>query len=128
MRSERWREDFDLFVSEVVVREAKGGDPEAASRRTELIAHLPLLELSDHVTRLAAALIKKDAVPLQSSADAVHIAVAAVHGVDYLLTWNMAHILNAERRPLIERVCRAEGLEPPVLCTPAELMGGPDVA
>lgn len=50
-------------------------------------------------------------------------ATAACHGVDYLLTWNAAHIANAEYRPRVERTCRAHGYEPPVLCTPNELMG-----
>jgi hypothetical protein len=41
-----------------------------------------------------------------------------------LLTWNSTHIANAEIRPKVERACRDNGYEPPVLCTPDELMGG----
>lgn len=123
----RRRAEFELVISRLVVQES-GGDQDAAARRLALISDLPHLEISDTATALAAALVRRKAVPVGSAADAFHIAVAAVHAVDYLLTWNMAHILNAERRPHIEAICRQEGFEPPVLCTPAELMGGPDVA
>ena len=59
----------------------------------------------------------------RAEADAMHIAIAAAHGVEYLLTWNCTHIANAQMRPAIERLCREEGFEPPILCTPEELLG-----
>lgn len=62
------------------------------------------------------------AVPAAAAVDAVPIAVAAVNGMDFLLTWNYTHIANAATRGMIERVCRAAGLVPPVICTPEELM------
>ncbi len=40
----------------------------------------------------------------------------------YLLTWNCAHIANATMRPKIEEICRAGGFEPPIICTPLELV------
>ena len=57
------------------------------------------------------------------STDAAHIAVAAAHGMHFLLTWNCAHIANAEMAVAIERVCREHGLSCRVICTPEELMG-----
>lgn len=63
------------------------------------------------------------AVPEEAAEDALHIAVAAVHGLQYLLTWNCAHIAKAQRRGAIEDVCRAAGYEPPIICTPEEMMG-----
>lgn len=122
------RMEFELYVSQLVVEEASLGDRDAAERRLKFTEDLALLEVSDEVTRLGSALVSHGAIPVESFADAVHVAVAAVNGLDYLLTWNMAHILNAEQRPRIERVCRAAGFEPPVLCSPAELMGGSHVA
>src|SRR5436190_21694836 len=62
-------------------------------------------------------------LPCKAAADAAHIAVAAYHRIDFLLTWNLAHIANAERRPRIEAVCRASRYSAPILCTPDELMG-----
>jgi hypothetical protein len=124
-----WRERraaFDLYVSQVVLDEARAGDPDAAERRAALVADLPLLDLSPAVAELAAALIERVPLPPRAGADAAHIAVAACHGMDFLLTWNSAHIANAELRPKVERVCRQLGYPAPVLCTPDELMGETD--
>jgi predicted nucleic acid-binding protein len=106
-----------------VLDEARGGDPEAAARRAQLLATLPLVDITQAAVGLARRLIEAVALPQQAAADALHVATAACHGMDYLLTWNAAHIANAEYRPRVERTCRAHGYEPPVLCTPDELMG-----
>ncbi|HEX8276921.1 MAG TPA: type II toxin-antitoxin system VapC family toxin [Longimicrobiaceae bacterium] len=121
-RSQRSR--FHLFASQLVIREASGGDPEAARARLRALDDLPLLEILPAAVTLSQALLTQGALPRKATADALHIAVAAAHGIEYLLTWNCKHIANAEMRPLIERTCRVHGVEPPVLCTPEELMGG----
>jgi len=121
-----WRErrpDFMVFASQVVLDEAAAGDPHAAGRRMQLLEGMPLLDLTPEVADLAAALILRLPLPQRAGADAAHIAVAARHGVNFLLTWNCAHIANAELRPRIERICREQGYSVPVLCTPDELMG-----
>ena len=89
----------------------------------QFLAGLPMLDITPEVGDLAAALIASVPLPPRAGADAAHIAVAACHGMDFLLTWNSAHIANAELRPRVEQVCRELGYEPPVLCTPDELMG-----
>jgi len=86
-----------------------------------------LLVASDNALSLARELIREGRVPEKAATDAAHVPLATVHGVEYLLTWNCTHIVNAEMRTGIERVCRVRGLEPPVLCTPEELMGEPHV-
>jgi len=111
----------DLYVSQLVVTESAGGDAEAASERTALIKAIPRLAVTEAAGLLATALIQNGAVPRTSAEDALHIAVAAVHGVGYLLTWNCKHIANATMRQAIEAVCREAGYEPPVICTPEEL-------
>lgn len=124
-----WRERrpaFDLYVSQVVLDEVLAGDPEAAERRAGLLAGLPVLDITPEVAELAAALIERVPLPRRAGADAVHIAVAAHHGIDFLVTWNSTHIANAELRPRVEQVCRENGYPPPVLCTPDELMGEGD--
>ena len=63
------------------------------------------------------------AIAANAARDALHIALAASHGIDFLLTWNCAHIANAEIVPKITRICHEHGLECPVICTPDELMG-----
>lgn len=119
----RRRPQFEVVVSQLVLTEARAGDPEAAARRATVLSDLPLLDVSPAAVVLARRLVEEARLPLQAAADALHIATAACHGVDYLLTWNAAHIANAERRPRVERTCRAHGYEPPVLCTPDELIG-----
>jgi hypothetical protein len=115
-----------LFVSQLVVQECQAGDSEAAEARLAALEGLPLLEQSEAVEALAGAL--RDGVPLpeRATADALHIATAAVHGMDYLLTWNCTHIANVTLRGRIEAVCREAGFEPPAICTPEELPGGED--
>lgn len=124
-----WRERrpaFDLYVSQVVLDEILAGDPDAAERRAALAAGIPLLDIPPDVADLAAALIRGVPLPTAAGADAAHIATAAYHRIDFLMTWNSTHIANAELRPRIEHVCRESGYSPPVLCTPDELMGGSD--
>jgi hypothetical protein len=73
---------------------------------------------------LAEILLREVPLPARAAADALHIAVAAVNGASYLVTWNCTHIANAILRPQIETLCRRAGYEPPVICTPQELLGG----
>lgn len=115
------RERFDLFVSEAVLEEAAAGHREAAAKRTAALDGLPVLQVDTVVGELARRLIESGAVPSNAKHDAIHVAVAAVHGMDVLLTWNCTHIANASARGKIEQVCRAGGYVPPVLCTPEEL-------
>jgi hypothetical protein len=80
------------------------------------------LASSAEVDALSLALIKRHALPAIAEMDAFHVAIAAVNGIEYLLTWNCAHIANALTRPKIEATCRALGYEPPIICTPQELL------
>lgn len=115
---------FDLFTSELVVEESEQGHPDAAQRRLDALADIPRLSVSSGVSELAGALLKDGALPAGASDDAMHVAVAAYHGVDYLLTWNCRHIDNAEKKPVIRKVCALKGYACPEICTPLELMGG----
>ena len=117
------KSDFDIFVSQFVIDEASLGDPEMIEKRLQAMSGLDQLELSDEVGSLAGKIVEAGAIPQKASADAAHIAVAAVHGMDYLLTWNCAHIANAEISRGVRRVCEANGFTCPVICTPEELMG-----
>ena len=120
-----WRDEapgYEVFISQLVLEECSEGDPSAAAERLEVVKELDVLEASDEVDSLADALIFEGAVPASEPRDAFHIAIAAVNGVDYLLTWNCKHIANATLRGRIEKVCREAGFEPPVICTPEELV------
>ena len=116
------RARFDLYVSQLVVQEAAGGDPGAASVRLEVIEGIEVLEITSAARDLAEQLVDGGIVPKKADVDAMHISIAVTNGMDYLLTWNCAHIANAAMRLRIEDVCRAAGYSPPVICTPEELM------
>jgi hypothetical protein len=119
--TEEWwqsqRSHFDLFVSEYVLTEVSIGNADASRRRLDLIADIAKLEVTAEVERLT-----EGAIPRKAAVDAYHLAIAAVNGMDYLLTWNWAHLANAFMRVKIESVCRAHDYEPPIICTPQELM------
>lgn len=115
------RPSFACYTSPVVLDEAGRGDPMAAAERLAILAALPLI-MGDHaVNALADMLLARAALPAKARYDAVHLAIAAVNGMDYLLTWNCRHLANATLRGKIEKVCRDSKVEPPIICTPVEL-------
>lgn len=116
------RVEYDLFISEIVIGEAAIGDPELARQRLRIAEDLFLLGVTEEAERLAPLLLKVAGLAANAATDALHMAVAAVHGMDYLLSWNCSHIANATIRRAIEKQCRASGYEPPVICTPQELV------
>jgi len=123
-----WRErgpDFELFTSQFVLDEAAAGDPTAAAERLEVLADLDLLVIPDEVEPLAERLLRAGALPAKARVDALHVAVATVNGMQFLLTWNCKHLANAMLRRTIEGVCRTAGYEPPAIGTPLDLMGDP---
>ena len=116
------RQRYDLFVSRYVVDECSNGDPVAAQERLVFLENIPLLEVSDAAVTLAQALVTNVPLPPKAVIDAYHISVAAVHGVEFLVTWNCKHIANPALQKRIASVCRELGCEPPVICTPQEIL------
>ena len=115
--------DFDIYISQVVLEEISAGDREMARERLELVKSFAELRLTDEVNALTKALLRRGPLPLNAARDAAHIAVATVHAMHFLLTWNCRHIANAEILSKVETTCEHLGYECPVVCTPAELMG-----
>jgi predicted nucleic acid-binding protein len=116
------RDRYELFVSQIVITEAGRGNPEAASRRLATLEGIPALAVSAEAVDLAAQFIRAQVMPEKAGVDALHVATAVVNGIDYVLTWNCTHIANAAIRDKIEQACRKSGFEPPIICTPEELM------
>ncbi len=116
------RASYELCISQLVVKEAGAGDPQAAQERLDVMKDMTLLETSQEALDLAKALVQAGALPAKAADDALHIAVAAMNGVPYLLTWNCRHLANATMRPVIEGVCTGKGVKTPIICTPEELL------
>lgn len=116
------RADFTMFISGVVVREIRKGEAEMAALRMSKVSGLPVLEPTDASEELATRLLASGIVPVKAADDATHIALAAAHGMDFLLTWNCKHINNRFTFRGIEKECVACGLICPVIATPTELM------
>lgn len=120
---ETQRQRFELHASDVTVGEAGRGDAEAAARRLAALADVTVLRVTEAAVELTSALVRGGAVPASAESDALHVAVAAVHGLDYLLTWNCRHLDNAETKPVMRKICQEWGYVIPEICTPQELMG-----
>jgi hypothetical protein len=88
-----------------------------------MLRDFPLLELNQAVQALAAQFLARSNLPSKANVDAIHIAAATVHGMDYLLTWNCKHIANAQLQGKLAEISLDFGYELPILCTPYELMG-----
>ncbi len=118
------RRSFSLFTSEATLTEVAQGDTELAAQRLEVLRHYPLLALNQSVQDLAREFLSRSNLPSKAKVDAIHIAAATVHGMDYLLTWNCKHIANAQIQKKLAEISLSFSYVLPVLCTPNELMGG----
>jgi predicted nucleic acid-binding protein len=120
---EKRRDKFQLYLSQLVIDEVSAGDPAAARERLKTLRDFPLLDITPEVTELASGILATGKVPRKAAADAAHIAIAAVHGIDFLMTWNCVHIANATNARALALICRKFRYDCPVICTPEELMG-----
>jgi MinD superfamily P-loop ATPase len=124
--TEEWweerRHDFELYTSDVVLNEARRGNPTMAAARMEKLRGIPFVARLPVAEELAAQLLAQGTLPPNAADDAAHVGLAAANNMDYLLTWNCAHINNPVLRRRIEDACGYCGLVCPVICTPYELM------
>ncbi len=125
--TEEWwtnrRSLFECSVSQVVIDEASAGDPVEVAKRLAIISGMPALEVTTDAESLTQAIMSAGMLPVHAVRDAAHVAVAAVHNVDFLLTWNCKHLANAQIAKRIALVCQRLGYRMPIICTPEELMG-----
>ena len=115
--------EFECSVSQVVIDEASVGDPAEVQRRLAIVGGLPTLAITDEANALTQEIMAAGILPPQVLRDAAHVAVAAVHAIDFLLTWNCKHLANAQIARRIAVVCEKLGRKMPIICTPEELMG-----
>ncbi len=117
------RRNYELFVSDAVEQEASLGNPVMSHVRLKSMKPLTKLATSDMAIELAESLVRRKAVPEKASADALHIAIATVEEMNFLLSWNFKHIVNAQMQGKIEQICENEGYKPIIICTPDSLVG-----
>ena len=114
--------EFETYISALVFEEARAGDPEAAARRLEAIEPFPVLDVDEDATELAARLLTDTAVPKQFPEDAMHIAIASVNGMEFIVSLNFTHINNPFKRAEIRSSVESAGYICPEICSPEELM------
>ena len=117
------RSEFECVISQIVIDEASGGDLSEVQKRLGIMAGLPELEITSDSEALALTIMSSGVLPPHVARDAAHIAVTAVHAIDYLLTWNCKHLANAQILRRITKTCEKSGHRMPIICTPDELMG-----
>ena len=117
---------YRLLISQAVIEEMSCGDPQAAQLRLDSVDGIEELSIDEQVISLTAEILTSNLISQKAAADAIHIAVASRHGVDYLLTWNCKHIANAEIIRQISYIIGNQGYFVPIICTPRELFGGQD--
>ena len=115
-------QNFELFISQLVIDEISKGDVRMAQKRLDLIQDIPLLDFNNEAGDLAKEILRRNILPPKAALDVFHIATTAVHEIDFLLTLNCKHIANAFIFRRIEKICRDFGYQPPVVCTPQEIL------
>jgi predicted nucleic acid-binding protein len=110
------------YVSTLVHQEAQQGDPEQARKRIDALSALAVLDVEQEAQALAEQILAAKAVPAEYPDDALHVAVAAVNGMDVLITWNFAHLNNPIARGRIRQIVEDSGYRCPEVCSPDELL------
>lgn len=114
--------EYESFVSALVREEAAKGDAEQALLRLRAIDPFPVLDVDAAAQALAVDIIEGKGIPEECPDDAVHIAVAAVNGIDALVTWNFTHLNNPFTRMMIRHIVENAGYRCPEICSPDELL------
>lgn len=114
---------FDCFISETVIQEISAGEAVMAAKRLEAVKEFRNLAAPEAALILAKQMVSLGVLPPKAAVDALHIAIAAAAGMEFLMTWNCTHIANAQIESRVRRLCAESGMSFPVICTPEELMG-----
>ncbi len=114
--------EYQPFISPLVLREAARGDIEAARLRLHICQPLALLPIDSACQQLAQKLLQAKGVPETEPEDALHLAVATCAGVDFIATWNFAHLVGPVAKFRLQTLIQNMGYSPPLLATPEELL------
>lgn len=116
-------DNFKPYISVLVLQEIEQGDSNAVRKRVNAVSDLMILAISEEAEELANLLLKEHAIPEKNPEDALHIAIATVNGIEYLLIWNFSHINNAQMKSKITKTIEDFGYQCPIICSPEELLG-----
>ncbi|NOT00674.1 MAG: DNA-binding protein [Phycisphaerales bacterium] len=111
----------ELFISAEVIAELSRPSYRQSREALAFATGPGFLELTDEVLGLAQLLIDEKAMPGPLEGDAVHVAAATFYRMDYLMTWNVKHLANPNKRLHLTTVCLRVGLAPPAIITPINL-------
>lgn len=129
-QAKRWMNEqrplYDVVTSQLVIDEAAMGDPDAAASRLRMLDGMPVLPANPDAEIVADEIVRRSMMPATAKIDALHVAIAALAGVQYLLTQNCRHIANAHELPRLYRLLDELGLSGLLICTPMEFLGGDD--
>ena len=115
--------EFSVFISDLVLQESSKGDKKQARKRLKAIESFPALKVDDETKELAKKLVDGHAIPKEYPEDAIHISLAAVNGIDIIVTWNFSHINNPFTRLMVRQIVENQGYVCPEICSPDELLG-----
>ena len=96
--------NYESYVSVLVLEESSKGDEEQAPLRLQAAKAFAVLGVDEAAQRLASTIIEGGGIPDQYPEDALHIAVAAVNGMDVLVTWNFTHLNNPFTRMIVRQI------------------------
>ena len=125
LAKEWWNEHrmkFRSFVSEVVISEIERGDPAMAKSRLEAIKRIEIIRLTNEARTVAQEILDQKILPEKAAVDALHISIASVNAIDFLLSLNCKHIANAFLYRRVHEVCRGFGYQTPTICTLQEIL------
>ena len=119
----RLAKHFEAYVSALVVEEAGRGDNVQAKMRLDAIASFPVLDIDPEAEKLAERIVAGGGIPDKCPEDALHIAIAAVNGINVIVTWNFAHLNNPFTKMMIRQIVENEDYICPEIVSPNELLG-----
>jgi len=114
---------YDVFISDIVIQESSRGDTTLAKLRLDAVGEFNILKIDDEAKELAKLLIQRKAIPDQYPEDALHISIAAVNGIDVVVTWNFKHLNNPFTRTRVRKAIEQDGYTCPEICSPDEFLG-----
>ncbi len=117
-------EEYNIYISEIVIEEMSMGDSEAVSKRLDAVKDFAKLELNENVEKLMDIYMTKLEIPPKAFRDALHLAFTSVHEIDYLVTWNCTHIANVNIIKKVRRINTELNMPIPIICTPEEFEKG----